>query len=245
MIRYIHGSGDSTDLDVVYVFPEMPSFTDCQKFCNADPKENRNIIVVENGTVKSCFKGNPDEVNNAVLRTYPLHQQADPLLILGPVPRDIYLKDIAVTRKVMSPLTASPLRSRMKAALHADWPERIAAMKELRFADIPFDSVKKWHKEDLLKSMAFQLGQGLGLHRGVELYSKGEIAEHFPQLRTCLYRQAEDLQGLQAVCDDYLEILSRIEVRTLPGGYTQFLSTGAVYDIHREKRIPQETYEHP
>lgn len=236
MIRYIHGSADSTDLDVVYVFAQMPSFQECQKFCNGDPAENRNIIVVENGVVQSCFKGNPDEVNNALLTTYALHEQAYPLLIERLVPRDVFLKDIAVTRKVMSPLTASALRSRMKQALHADWPQRIAAMKELRFAEIDFDSVRKWRKEDLLKSMAFQLGQGMGLHCGVELYTKADIASHFPELHPCLYRQAEDLGGLQTVCDAYLQILSQTETKTLPDNCVQ-LPSGAVYDISREKRL--------
>ena len=73
MIRYIHGSADSTDRDVVYVFEQMPPFQECQLFCNGDPEENRNIIVVEDGIVTRCFKGNPDEVNNAVRTTYPLH----------------------------------------------------------------------------------------------------------------------------------------------------------------------------
>lgn len=236
MIRYIHGSADSTDRDVVYVFAQMPSFQECQKFCNEDPEENRNIIVVENGIVASCFKGNPDEVNNAVRTTYFLHAQDHPLLIQRPVPRDIFLKDIVVTRKIMSPLTASPLRSRMKAALHADWPQRIAAMGELRFGEIDFDSVKKWRKEDLLKSMAFQLGQGYGLHCGVELYAKSDIAGYFPELYPYLYRQAADIQGLQKICDAYLQVLSQIEHRTLPDGLVQ-LPDGAVYDIHRERRI--------
>lgn len=236
MIRYIHGSADSTDLDVVYVFEEMPSFTECQKFCVADPGENRNIIVVEAGIVSRCFKGNPDEVNNALRATYSLHQQDYPLLITRAVPRDIFLKDIVVTRKVMSPLTASPLRSRMKAALHGDWPDRIAAMGSLNFGQIDFAQVKKWKREDLLKSMAFQLGQGLGLHRDMELYTKADIAAQFPQLRPYLCRQAEDMEGLQSVCDAYLQILGQTETETLPDGSTRLLS-GAVYDIHRERRL--------
>ena len=61
MVRYIHGSADSTDLDVVYVFEEIPPFEECQLFCRSDPKENRNIIVVRDGIVTYSFKGNEDE----------------------------------------------------------------------------------------------------------------------------------------------------------------------------------------
>ena len=236
MIRYIHGSADSSDLDVMYVFDRMPDQIQCQRFCNEDPQENRNIIVLENGVVHSCFKGYPDEVNNALLTTYSLHEQAHPLLIQRPVPRDIFLKDLMATRKVMSHLTHSDLRSRMKAALRGNWHQRIAAMGELRFAEIDFDRVRGPAREDILKSMAFQTGQGLGLHRGVELYTKADIAACFPELQSCLYRQAEDLQGLQQIWDTYQQTLSRLEVRTLPDGCAQ-LPDGAVYDIHREMRL--------
>ena len=71
---------------MVYVFDEIPSFEECQAFCRSDPEENRNIIVVKDGIVEYCFKGNEDEVNNALLATYSLHEQAYPLLIHRTVP---------------------------------------------------------------------------------------------------------------------------------------------------------------
>ena len=236
MIRYIHGSADSTDLDVVYVFEEMPPFKECQLFCQGDPAENRNIIVVRDGTVAQTFKGIRDEVNNALLATYPLHEQAYPLLIHRAVPRDVFLKDIAVTRKLMSPLTKTPLRPRLKEALRGEWSQRLAALGELRLAEIDFDRAGKQSGADLLKSMAFQLGQGIGLHRGVELYTKADVAGFLPQLRPYLYRQAADMAGLQEALDTYRALLAAIPVQTRPDRYVQ-LPSGAVYDIHRETRI--------
>ena len=44
-VTYIHGSEDSTDVDIFYVFDELPSKQECKRFCSADPAENRNIIV--------------------------------------------------------------------------------------------------------------------------------------------------------------------------------------------------------
>lgn len=238
MVRYIHGSADSTDLDVVYVFEEMPSFTQCQSFCRSDPKENRNIIVIADGIVRSCFKGIPDEMNNALLATYSLHEQAYPLLIRRKVPRDIFLKDIIVTRKVISPLTDTPMRRQVKAALRAGWTQRIDFMKELNLTRIDFGSVGKWRKEDLLKSIAFQLGQGIGLHEGTELYTKADIAAYIPRLRPYLYRKAEDLQSLQWVYEAYLQCLSQTEVAALPENRVQ-LSSGRVYDIYRESCLTE------
>lgn len=236
MIRYVHGSADSTDLDVVYVFEKMPSFEECQIFCRSDPKENRNIIVVEDGIVKSCFKGLADEMNNALLATYSLHEQEFPLLIKQAVPRDIFLKDITITRKVISPLTETPMRRQVKAVLRADWKQRLAFMKELKLIEIDFDHVGKWKKEDLLKSIAFQLGQGIGLHQGLELYTKADIAEYIPELYPYLYRQIEDLQRLQVVYETYLQLLSQTVIETLSDNRIRLLS-GEVYDIYREHRI--------
>ena len=55
MIRYIHGSGNSTDVDVVYVFDELPSLNECKKFCSADPTENRNIITISDGMIYNYY----------------------------------------------------------------------------------------------------------------------------------------------------------------------------------------------
>lgn len=87
MIRYIHGSADSIDLDTVYVFEEMPSFLQCQHFCQSHTSENKNIIVIGDGIVVDSFKGLPDEVNNALYTTYPYakrqqaHRLPTPILV--------------------------------------------------------------------------------------------------------------------------------------------------------------------
>jgi len=93
MIKYIHGSEDSIDLDVHYVFDKLPEFKYCQEFCSSK-QENRNIIIVENGVVTQCFKGTTDEVNNGLYHTYNLHKQEYPLLINQTLKRDILMKDL-------------------------------------------------------------------------------------------------------------------------------------------------------
>lgn len=46
MIRYVHGSADSTDLDVVYVFEEMPSFDVHWKVVRKKGKELATIYRI-------------------------------------------------------------------------------------------------------------------------------------------------------------------------------------------------------
>lgn len=237
MIRYVHGSQDSTDLDVIYVMDSLPSFVECQRFCSADKQENRNIIVIRDGIVTACFKGLPDEVNNALLTTWHLHEQAYPLLITRRVERDVFLKDVTATRKILSPLTTTELRPQIKAALKADWPGRVRALQELDLAGVTLLRDRGRLQADLLKSMAFQTGMALGLHQGAELYTKGDIAAHFPALAPYLARASADLHGLQETIRAYAAALRETEVRTLPQGHTLVVATGAVYDVHRELRI--------
>lgn len=41
-LRIIHGSKDSVDLDVVYVFPQLPSFEECRLFCSEDKVKRKS-----------------------------------------------------------------------------------------------------------------------------------------------------------------------------------------------------------
>ena len=101
-IKYIHGSADSLDKDIHYVFDELPPLNDCKVFCSTDPNENRNIIVIKDGEVVQCYKGTIDEVNNAIFRTYSLHEQSSPLLITHNIKRDAKLKAIRAVRIILS-----------------------------------------------------------------------------------------------------------------------------------------------
>lgn len=81
LARYIHGSEDSTDLDVLYIVDELPDKAECKRFCSAEPSENRNVATVSDGVITSVYKGTVDELNNALLITYHLDSQTDELLI--------------------------------------------------------------------------------------------------------------------------------------------------------------------
>ena len=72
-----HGSQDSRDIDVLYQFEKMPDNETILNFERGSGDEDRNIFTVDSttGIVKECHRGIPDEVNNALLATYPLHEQ--------------------------------------------------------------------------------------------------------------------------------------------------------------------------
>lgn len=168
MLKYIHGSEDSLDLDVYYVFDELPSFDECRKFCSADPDENRNIIVIKNGIVVDCFIGTCDEINNGLIDTYNLHNQKYPLIITNRLQRDKEMKYIRATRGILSILSKTHYRPIIKNALNSNWSERLEALKELDLTTIDFNNLgKRMNGSDMLKVIAFQLGQSLGLLEGM------------------------------------------------------------------------------
>ena len=215
----------------------LPSLPQAQEFYREHPGENCNFIVIQDGIVTQCLKGHPDEVNNALLHTYPLHPQEHPLLILRAVPRDIFLKDITMTRKFLSPLTRTSLRPIIKAALRGSWQQRLETLQSVDLTQTDFSGVRSREQQDLIKSMVFSLGQAVGLHDGVELYTKAAIAQHIPALAPYLYRQAVDLEALHQVLSSHLSALACLPLRDGPDGTVILTDTGARYDIHRELRL--------
>jgi paraquat-inducible protein B len=200
--KYIHGSADSTDVDVVYVVDELPSFADCKRFCAEDKAENRNVLTVENGIVINCFKGTPDEINNSLLKTYSLHKQNSPLVIERTVERVVPIKVVRAMRIIISHLSRTALRPIIKSALRGSWSERLDCLNVIQetLDKLDFEHANNnMSAADIKKVLAFQMGQTLALLNGKELYTKAEIASEYPQLRATLYREQnasiEDLKG--------------------------------------------------
>lgn len=234
MIRYIHGSEDSIDLDVYYVFDKLPEFKYCQQFCS-DKNENRNIIVIKNGVVINCFKGTIDEVNNGLYYTYNLHEQEYPLLINKLLKRDILIKDIRVLRGLLSYLSRTQYREEIKQALKGGWLERINILENINWNNIK-EFNKRFNKQDIYKVCAFQLGQSLGLHEGVELYTKNSISNQYPKLRKYLYREKSDLNNLLKYMNIFLEIIKRFKIEE-NNNVVKFIDFNKVFNLKTEEYI--------
>jgi hypothetical protein len=237
LIYYIHGSSDSTDKDVIYVLDTMPSITECKKFCDGKGINNGNIITVKDGIVLSAFKGSVDEVNNSLLSTYSLHEQKFPLIITHKVKRDVILKDIRVVRKILSTFTRTQYRKTVKEALRGSWHNKISLLKNLDYGSIDLDNVEKSSKKDLLKSFAFQIGQALALHNGVELYTKREIREYFPDLEPYIQRNDTSPDKMVEYIRKYATLLESIPTES-KGSIVHFGEPfNDTYDISKELKI--------
>lgn len=95
-----HGSEDSRDSDVIYQVSEWPAADQIQRFVSGSGVEDRNVILVSDGFVQTCFKGLPDEVQNALLATTPLHKQLFPLPLKERAHRSVIARAVVAVRSM-------------------------------------------------------------------------------------------------------------------------------------------------
>ena len=189
---YFHGSPDSLDIDVHMVLGTVPTRVEAKKLCDnsiwSKIGGSPNAIVIEDGVVVWTYKGSPDEVNNGLLRTYHHFEQKHPLIVTRALERNKTLKTVRVVRGCLGMFTRSIRRLEIKSALrNPRLFERIQVLKSITIGDLDLGDRDP---KNVYKFIAFQLGQTLGLLvDGKELYTKGEVAETYPELRAAIYRE--------------------------------------------------------
>jgi hypothetical protein len=200
------GSHDSLDRDTVYRVAHLPSLQQCKALC-FDRTENRNLVVIRDGIVADCFKGLPDETNNALYHTYSLHEQQAPNVVTQAVTRIAPLKVVRATRVILSLLAKTDYRTDAKEALGSmNLARRLDALGRVDFTKVTLSP-------DALKSIAFQLVQSNALIDGHELYTKQQIQSYTPELADVIARRAGKLGALNEVRDSLLERISGVYVR--------------------------------
>lgn len=242
--KYIHGSEDSTDVDVHYVFDKLPSFAECKEFCDADKSENRNIITIsKDGIVTGCYKGTIDEINNGLLTTYPLHEQTSHLLVTRKVERNKPLKFIRAIRIILSHLSRSQYRPEVKAALRStDWNIKLDTLDKIDLTTIDFSILNKnLSAVDILKVIAFQVGQTLMLYHDIEAYTKSEVAKHYKPLAPFIYRQeTNDIATLDHLMHYLIQYIRKDYPTRMIGknkDIVWFMSENKKFDLVTEKQI--------
>ncbi len=202
--RFVFGSHDSRDRDALYSVDALPDREVAKRWCSS-AHENRNLIVIEDGVIRECFKGNADETHNALLRTYSLHPQAHPLPLTRALPRLVPLKAVRAVRITLSHLSRTARRAEIKAALRSlDQQRRVALLAELDLGALEASA-------DAWKTIAFQLAQLLALIDGRELYTKAEVSAFAPQLASLLARAPatrRDKQALGELRDQLVDALA-------------------------------------
>jgi hypothetical protein len=200
------GSPDSVDTDLLYPVQRLPSPVEAKSLCSGGPA-NRNLIVVRDGVIAETYKGLPDETNNALLATYSLHQQTEPNPVTRPVKRIVPLKVIRATRLILSLVSRSIYRDRVKQALRVlNHGLRMEVLAQIDFQQLDLSA-------DAAKAIAFQLGQTNALIDGHELYTKQAIRGHFPDLAPAISRAGRARRALNEHRDALLGRVAGVYVR--------------------------------
>jgi len=243
--KYIYGSGNSLDVDVLYIVDELPeTISECKDFClsHKGDNDNVNLATLKDGVIDKCFKGTVDELNNAVLSTYDLHSQTSLLHITRPVERDVYLKCIRAVRAILSHLSRSCHRTVIKEALKGSWEKRLQTLKAISKSEeeIDFDNLNNnMSGRDVMKLIAFQIGQTTALIEGQEFYTKDEISGCFPFLKPYLRRECEDWNILSILLDNFITVLMAMNYKS-DGQIVTFNddeSNTFTYDLQTEKLL--------
>lgn len=177
-----------------------------------DKPVNINLAVLTEGAITWVMKGIPDETNNSIFLTYHLHKQHHPLGIERLVPRDTEKKILRATRAILSQLTKSERRHNIKNALKANQLSlRLDALKLITFQELNFKQAEK-DVIEIVKLIAFQLGQTMALvNDNRELYTKTQVAEYDPRLRSYLMREPGcSLEMLTQVKNEYVAMIENM-----------------------------------
>lgn len=217
-IYQIFGSENSLDVDLVFFIEEMPetiveklalSKELSQVISSFFPKKviNANLAVCQKGHLTEVYKGTTDELNNALFYTYDFHKQKHENQITKLLMRDIDLKFLRSARMILSFMSKTEYRVLVKSALKGNLTEKINVLQNLDLSKI-VSLGKGQNNQDVIKSIAFQLGQAIALQEGKELYTKNQIATYFPDLREYLFREENiSFNDLQKRLFHFVELL--------------------------------------
>lgn len=236
---YIYGSSDSTDVDIAYIVDELPSLNECKIFCSSDKNENRNLITIDDDIISNCYKGTKDELNNAIKNTYSLHHQNTPLLITKNIKRNIPLKIVRSIRSILSHLSRSQYRSEVKIALRSDFDCRLNTLLNIDLTTIDFTTLNNnMSKEDILKLIAFQSGQCLGLINGDEYFTKKDISLAYPELSKFLFRITDtDISILNTFVHNFVNVIKNMEYRNIDNNTVLFIKEDIIIELKTEQVI--------
>ena len=204
----IFGSETSIDYDVLVFVDSISQSKEkskelCHKFDNEiynflisngyeDKKVNTNLGVLKNGEIVQVFKGTADEVNNSLFKTYDNFKQPFPKRVKRLVKRNDDLKVLRCIRSILQLFSRTVFRNEVKSALKSNLSNQISVLDSIDFSnDIDFNK-NNLEKSDVYKNVAFQIGQTLSLIKGDELYTKSEIANAYPLLKSFLERDVSN-----------------------------------------------------
>ena len=91
-------------------------------------------------------------------------------------------------------------------------------------------------KEDILKLIAFQSGQCLGLINGDEYFTKKEISLAYPELSKFIFRiEDTDISILNTFVHNFVNVIKNIEYRNIDNNTVLFIKEDIIIELKTER----------
>ncbi|VXB85246.1 conserved hypothetical protein [Flavobacterium sp. 9AF] len=234
---YFYGSADSTDKDVIIVVPkkDMPNTQEERKRLVLELQHqynlswNATLAVIENNVMTDTIytKSWIDSLNNALLRTYDLHEQHFPLLICQVLKRNKTLAIYKAVRTILTFLTRTKYRTEIKSVLKGvhDFNLKIKVLKRIDFISLNSFNQKNATDLDIWKIITFYVVQNKALLiEDIEIYTKKEAVDYAPESYRLVYRKnlhEKDKIFLQNTILEWLSIIENFGIFNSMNGMLQ------------------------
>lgn len=91
-------------------------------------------------------------------------------------------------------------------------------------------------KEDILKLIAFQSGQCLGLINGDEYFTKKELSLAYPELSKFLFRiEDTDISILNVFVHNFVNVIKNMEYRNIDNNTVLFIKEDIIINLKTER----------
>lgn len=220
----LFGSKTSIDTDIMVFVNELKSIDEnhqyIKKLNNYFSKlykyPNINLGILYNGRIIETFKGTYDECNNSLYYTYENFNQIHGNFISSLYDRtEDEFKHIKLKRCLRFLISFhsrdNNLRLLIKSALKGLVNERLEVLKMIDYNIHTFPK-KKENIVDIYKTISFQLAQTLALFEGIEIYSKENAIQYYPELSKFIMREIGD----KNVLNHYLNELIILTEKEIP-----------------------------
>jgi hypothetical protein len=222
---FIFGSPDSIDIDVLVDHPGATG-SDADKLIVSLLKEkyptikdwNLSLIKIMEGRIICTMqrRGSEDAVHNSLFYTYRHHEQKYENPLTAPVKRHMLLAVYVCVRNLLAINAATSEKQFYKQVIspvlkEGNWQKEVALLDLLQYEKPPFDDEKR--TLGLNKSLAFDLGQTISLLNGNELYTKGDIIQHHPELAPIILRQPSNIsQAFRSKIANLQSLISLMDI---------------------------------
>lgn len=93
-------------------------------------------------------------------------------------------------------------------------------------------------REDILKLIAFQTGQCLGLINGDEYFTKKELSLAYPELYKFLFRIKDtDISILNTFVHNFVNVIKNMEYRNIDNNTVLFIKEDIIIELKTEQVI--------